>query len=137
MDISKEFNEFVRNPQMYKFLLVGIGTASHLLFFTILLTSMLNIHYTISVAISYQTAIIWSFFVHDNWTFAKVQKKTSKKSRFLMFNIISLVGLGVNEVVLIFFTTQVNLHYIISEVIAIFVAFFFNFQFQKKVSWRN
>ncbi len=137
MDILNSFFNFVKNPQMYKFLIVGIGIAAFVLSFTIFLTSILHIHYTISVAISIEIAVIWSFFVHDRWTFANVPKTTSTKSRFVKFNLISLAGLGVNEVVLIFFTTQVNLHYSISEAIAIFIAFFFNYFFQKKVSWKN
>ena len=137
MNILTTIKEIIKNPQMYRFMIVGIGIASFVLGFTIFLTSILEIHYAISVAISIETAVVWSFFIHDKWTFGNVLKTSSKKSRFIKFNLISIAGLAVNEIVLIFFTTQVNLHYTISESLAIFVAFFFNFMLQKRVSWKN
>jgi len=137
MNILNDFNYFIKNPQMYKFLIVGIVVALFVLSLTIFLTSTFNIHYTISVAISLEIGVIWSFFVHDRWTFSNVQKTTNTKSRFVKYNTIAMAGLGVNEVILVFFTTQINLHYSISEAIAIFFTFFFNYFLQKKVSWKN
>lgn len=122
---------------MYKFLIVGIGGAISTLSLTVFFTSVLGIFYVISVAISLEATLIWSFLIHEKWTFANIPKITSVKIRFIKYNILALIGIGVNEAVLILFTNQVKLHYTLSEIIAIIVAFFFNYLVHKKISWKN
>ena len=137
LNIIKTITNLVRNPEIYKFAIVGVCSALSTLSLTILFTSGLGIFYVISVAVAQEITLIWSFFVHENWTFAKIPKITNIKIRFIKYNTLALIGVGVNEAVLILLTSQVKLHYTISEVIAIFVAFFFNYLVHKKISWKS
>lgn len=129
--------EFIRNPQIYKFLIVSTISTLVTLFFTAVLTSMLGIFYAYSVIISLEISLFLGFFIHDKWTFSNVPKSTKKIRRFLKFNVLALLGFGINEVVLIFFTTQIKTHYLVSECIAMVITFIFNFVTSKKVTWKK
>ena len=49
---------------------------------------------------------------------------------------VSLVGLGIHEAVLIFFTEVAGLFYVISAIIGIFCALLWNFLANVKWTWR-
>lgn len=127
---------FIKNPEIYKFGIVGTISSLLLLLLTALLTTFVHIFYAYSVIIGFELSLIVGFFLHDKWTFTKV-KKSARKMRFLKYNLFSLIGLGINELMLIFLTEQIKLHYLFSELIAIVITFFFNFVVSKKISWKN
>lgn len=128
---------FIKNPEIYKYITVGIINAILILTLTIIFTSVLGIFYVISAVVSYELSIIVSFFMHDKWTFVNVKKTSKMYSRFIKYNTFSLIGLGINALVLAILTEQVGLHYTLSESIAILVAFIFNYTMNKKISFRN
>jgi len=128
---------FIKNPEIYKYITVGIINAILILTLTIIFTSVLGIFYVISAVVSYELSIIVSFFMHDKWTFVNVKKTSKMYLRFIKYNTFSLIGLGINALVLAILTDQVGLHYIISESFAILVAFLFNYTMNKKISFRN
>jgi len=126
-----------KNPEIYKFFLVGMVGAIIVLFLTIVFTSIFGIFYVISAALAFEISIIWGFFANDKWTFSKVKKTSKPYFRFIKYNSFSLIALGIIQVIMITLTTQVGLHYTISESIAIIVAFSFNFTMSKKISFKN
>ena len=128
---------FIKNPEIYKYITVGIINAILILTLTIIFTSVLGIFYVISAVVSYELSIIVSFFMHDKWTFVNVKKTSKMYLRFIKYNTFSLIGLGINALVLAILTEQVGLHYTISESFAILVAFLFNYAMNKKISFRN
>lgn len=129
--------KFIKNPQMYRFLAVGIITNLLSLLFIAVLTSLFGIFYAYSVLISLEAFTFVSFFIHDKWTFSNVPISAKRIKRLVKYNIFSLSGFGLNESILIFLTTQVKIPYLISEAIAIVVTFFFNFIISKKITWKN
>jgi len=128
---------FLKNSELYKYLIVGIGNAFLILSLTIIFTSVFEIFYVISAIAAYEISIIVSFFMHDKWTFVNIKKTSKMYLRFIKYNTFSLIGLGINALVLAILTDQVGLHYTISESIAILVAFIFNYTMNKKISFRN
>jgi putative flippase GtrA len=128
---------FLQKPEIYKFTIVGICNGILLLILTSLFTSFLNIFYLISVIIGYEISVIASFFMNDNWTFSKVKKISSVYTRFIKYNIFALMGLGINLLVLFLLTHYLEIHYILSEGIAILVSFGFNYSASKKISFKN
>ena len=117
---------------------VTIGAVSSLIVLTItaFLTAILGIFYPISTLIASEISIFFAFFSHDKWTFSHVPKTTQLVNRFLKFNASALVGIGLNELILISLTTKLDLNYIISEGIAILITFIFNFTISKKIIWK-
>src|SRR5574337_1117091 len=120
----------------FRFLTIGIISSSITLLLTAFFTSFLGIFYPISTLIAWEISIFFAFFSHDKWTFSHVPKTTKMLNRLLKFNISTLMGLGLNELILISLTAKLDLNYIISEGIAILITFVFNFTISKKMIWR-
>ena len=129
--------EFIKNPQMYKFLIVGIITNLISLVFIAILTSVFQIFYAFSVLISLEVFTFISFFIHEKWTFSNIPRSTGRRNRFIKFNLFSLSGFALNESILIILTNEIKTHYLVSEFVAMVVTFFFNFIMSKKVTWKN
>ena len=128
---------FLKNPEIYKYIIVGAINGILVIVLTVILTSLIGIFYVISVLIAYEVSICVNFFMHDKWTFNNVKKNSKSYIRFIKYNIFSLIGLGINTVVLVFLTDHIGLHYEISEAVAILVTFIFNYIMSKKISFRN
>lgn len=75
--------------------------------------------------------------MNDNWTFSKIQKTSHIYIRFFKFNTFSLIGLGINMIIVFMLTDLINIHYVLSEGIAILITFIFNFTTSKKISFKN
>lgn len=129
--------DFLKNPEISKYVAVGIFCAIMLLFLTEIFTSYLGIFYVASALISYELIIILGFFMNDKWTFGHVLKTSKKHIRLIKYNTFFLIGMGINGLVLVILTDFVGFHYLISEGIAILVAFSFNYTTSKKISFKN
>ena len=129
--------DFLKNPEIYKFVTIGLFNGIIVLFLTGIFTSYLGIFYVASALISYQLSIISSFFMNDRWTFGHFLKTSKTYIRLIKYNTFSLIGMGINGLVLIILTDFVGFHYLISEGIAILVAFSFNYTASKKISFKN
>ena len=57
--------DFLKNPEIYKFVTIGLFNGIIVLFLTGIFTSYLGIFYVASALISYQLSIISSFFMND------------------------------------------------------------------------
>jgi len=129
--------KFIKDPEIYKYVIVGASNAGLVILLTILFTSVIGIFYLISATMAYEISIVVSFFMHDKWTFGKIEKTSHRWIRFIKYNAFSLMGLGINSAVLVILTQQFSIYYAISEFIAILVAFTFNYIMNKKISFKN
>jgi len=136
MDFNSIVN-FIKNPEIYKYLIVGIFAAFSVLLLSIIFTSFFGIFYIISIAIAFEITIIWGFFAHDRWTFGSYEKTIRTTVRFAKYNLFALILLGANEAVLIFFTEFIKFHYVLSEGIALIVGFFISYPISKKIIFKN
>lgn len=122
-----------------KFCAVGAsGTGVYLGLLT-LFTEVAGLRYMISAAIAYEISIITNFLLNDFWTFSD-RRTLSTRSFFIRgikFNLVSLVGLGIHEGVLIFFTDVVGFFYIISAIFGIAAAMLWNFFSNLTWTWRT
>ncbi len=131
------FSTLLKNPQIYKFMIVGIVNAILLLVLTIFFTDYLNIFYLFSSVIAYEITIIFGFIVHEYWTFVKVKKIKKPYVRFLKYNVFYFLGLVIHSGFVFMLTTFFELHYLLSQLIAIAVVFLFNFFTSKKITFKN
>ena len=131
------FSTLLKNPQIYKFMIVGIVNAILLLVLTIFFTDYFNIFYLLSSVIAYEITIILGFIVHEYWTFVKVKKITKSYVRFLKYNIFYFLGLVIHSGFVFMLTNFFELHYLLSQLIAIAVVFLFNFFISKKITFKN
>jgi len=121
-----------------KFCVVGAsGTGVYLGLLT-LFTEVAGLRYMISAAIAYEISIITNFLLNEFWTFSD-RRTPGIRSFFIRgikFNLVSLVGLGIHEGVLIFFTDVVGFFYIISAIFGIASAMLWNFFSNLTWTWR-
>jgi len=136
MNIHSIIN-LIKKPEFLKFITVGMLTGMLLLSLTAFFTDFLHIFYFYSALIAYEISLICGFFMHDKWTFTEIQKTSKIHVRFIKFHMFVLISLGINMSVLVFLTTFLNAHYLISEGFAILIAFGFNYVMNKKITFRN
>lgn len=96
------------------------------------LTEVIKIHYLISAAIAFILGLLTNYTLSIFWVFAR-RALTNRQMEFLIFAIIGLVGLGLNEGIIWFFTDLVHFHYLISKVFSAIAVFFWNFFGRKKI----
>ena len=96
------------------------------------LTDIIRIHYLISAAAAFILGLITNYTLSIFWVFAR-RTLTNKQMEFLIFAIIGVVGLGLNEGIIWFFTGLIHFHYLMSKVVSAIVVFFWNFFARKKI----
>jgi putative flippase GtrA len=124
--------------RLITFALVGSSGAAIILFLTWLGVN-LHLHYVVSAAIGIETSIIWAFALNDRFTFNDKIDNSQLSGwffRFLKYNTSSLGGEAINLSTL-FLLTSAGLFYLYSEMIAIMVAFIFNYTLSNKWVWKS
>jgi dolichol-phosphate mannosyltransferase len=121
-----------------KFCLVGlsgVGVNQGLLW---LLTEYGGLPYMVSAVISIESAIITNFLLNNYFTFRGRNVPGAKPffQRFWKFNLISLVGMGINLGLLALFTDVFGVYYLVSNLIAIAVATMWNYLLNTWWTWR-
>ena len=107
--------------QIIKFGFVG-GTAfvidAGLLF---LLTEFCGIHYLISGMISFTAKIMPVKWVFD------AKKDANKTQEFIVFIVLSVIGLGINQLFMWLFVDMMHIYYMLSKIIATVIVMVYNF----------
>lgn len=112
--------------QLVKFGIVGvIATLLEWIIFYIC-TNQLKIHYSISTIIGFSISTIFNYWASVKWVF-DVNKEKSKKLNFILFVVLSIVGLGLNELILWICIEKFAIYNMIGKVIATGIVMVFNF----------
>ena len=111
--------------QIFKFGIVG-GLAFlidyGLLF---LLTEFVNIHYLISSIISFIVSLIFNYILSIKWVFDVTKKQTYKE--VIVFVVLSVIGLGINQLVMYVGVDKLTIHYMLVKIISTFIVMIWNF----------
>lgn len=87
--------------QILKFGLVG-GAAFFIDYFLLMfLTSVIGLNHLISAPISYTVSLVFNYICSMKFVFES-REDLSKQKEFMIFLILSLIGLGINQVVIWF-----------------------------------
>ena len=112
--------------QIIKFGFVG-GTAfvidAGLLF---LLTEFCGIHYLISGMISFTASVIYNYILSVKWLF-DAKKDANKTQEFIVFIVLSVIGLGINQLFMWLFVDMMHIYYMLSKIIATVIVMVYNF----------
>ncbi len=129
--------EKTSNPWLQLFRYTFVAGVALVADFSVLFccTEFLGIHYLISAAFGFLVGLTTNYLLSVLWVFTN-RNIQNRKMEFLFFALIGIVGLGLNEVFLWFFTEIVGFHYLISKIIATILGYFWNFGARKFLLFR-
>ncbi len=112
--------------QMIKFGFVGF-----LCFFIdygimVFLTEVLGVHYLMSCAVSFVVSVTVNYILSVTFVF-ETDKEKSKFREFIVFVLLSIVGLGINELCMWIAGELLGIYYMISKIGATAVVMVYNF----------
>lgn len=90
----------------------------------------LGLNYILAGTISFIFGLITNYVLSVYWVFHS-SKLTDKKSEFLFFGVIGLIGLGLTDLILWFCTSKLGIYYVISKSIAVIIVYCWNFGMRK------
>lgn len=117
--------------QIIKFGLVGF-----LCFFIdygimVFLTEVAGVHYLLSSGISFTVSVIVNYVLSLTYVFETKQKNRVKE--FIIFVVLSVIGLGINQVLMWFCVDILGIFYMISKIWATAVVMVYNFITRKMI----
>jgi putative flippase GtrA len=135
---NKKIDDLFRNRtdstliQFFRYMFVG-GIAFLLDFSSLsLLTEFLRIHYLVSAALAFVLGLTVNYVLSVYWVFAS-RRVASAWVEYLIFGSIGVIGLGMNELFIWFFTERIRFHYLFSKIISTVFVYFWNF-FARKIT---
>jgi len=118
--------------QLFRYTFVG-GVSFIVDFGTLFIfTEFLKIYYLVSAMLSFLLGLITNYILSINWVFNKRAFK-NKWSEFEIFAVIGIVGLGLNELFIYFFTEQVHFYYLLSKIFSTIIVYIWNFFSRKYI----
>ncbi len=130
--LKKLFLEETDNWFIQLFRYLFVGGAAFLVDYglLVLLTEVFGLHYLVSATISFIAGLIVNYLLSTSWIFRK-SKMENKWAEFLIFSIIGVVGLLLNNLLLYLFTDLAHIHYMISKLITTAIVMLWNFGARK------
>lgn len=111
--------------QIIKFGIVGLGAFIIDYLFLYILTEFLGIYYFYSSIMSFIISLTFNYIASIKWVF-DVNKKQNIKDA-LIFLILSLIGLFINQVVMYIMVEKINIYYMISKLCSTTIVMIWNF----------
>lgn len=122
---------------LLKFAAVGISGIAVNMGFLWVFTEFAGLNYKISSPFAVELSIIWNFFLNNYWTFIGTKNKSGFFKRIGKFHLTAMLGFAINYFILVLLTEKFAVHYLISNLIGIFIAFFWNYFINVKWTWRE
>jgi dolichol-phosphate mannosyltransferase len=130
-----------RKGELLRFLkFIGVGLSGVVVNEGILwlLTHFGGLAYYISSLFAIEASIISNFVLNDIFTFS--DRRTGKTGSFIVrllkFNVTCAAGAGIQYGLLLLFTSVFGVHYLISNIIGILVAFIWNYALSNLWTWK-
>ena len=113
-----------------------------------LLTEVFGLHYLVSATIAFIAGLVVNYFLSTSWVFRQ-STLDSKWAEFFVFSCIGVVGLGLNNLIIMLFEKvlgprqvfgawlNADKYYIIGKVVATVVVFVWNFGMRKLLLYRG
>lgn len=92
----------------------------------VLCKELLDFSILLSVALGFIVSVIFNYILSIAWVF-NVDKEKDKKKNFILFILLSIVGLILTEIIMYVGTDIFRIHYLIVKIIATAIVMVFNF----------
>lgn len=110
---------------------IFVGSVAFIIDFGLLafFTESLMCPYLLSACISFIGGLATNYLLSIKWVFNQHDDLSKGRRRFdfIMFCVIGVIGLGLNELFLWLFTEGAGLHYLVSKIISTILVFSWNF----------
>ena len=124
MNITEHQKELV--VQIFKFIIVGgIATIIDWIIYYIL-CKFVHIDPLISNIISFSISVIYNYWASCKYVF-NVNNDKSKVEQFTVFIVLSVIGLGINEILLFILNKKLLWNYMLVKILATIIVMIFNF----------
>lgn len=115
--------------------MVKFGAVGFLCFFIdygimLLLTELAGVNYLISCCISFSVSVIVNYLLSMHFVFA-AKANMKKRTQFVIFVILSVIGLGLNQLFMWLFVDLVHIPYQIAKLAVTAIVMLFNFVTRK------
>ena len=94
-------------------------------------TEVLGINYLISSAIAFSIAVIFNYILSTLWVFDTSGNQNDKRMQFVAFVILSIIGLGLTELLMWLGTDVMGIYYLITKIGATAIVMVYNFVTRK------
>ena len=131
-------NSIIQWNKLIRFAFVGASGAVINLLILWILTNFGHLFYLLSALIAIEISILWNFVFNTKLTFNyKFENMSFFLDSAIKYHMTSFVGILINLSVLLSLTELLNINYIISEIIAILLAFGVNYILSINYIWRE
>lgn len=112
--------------QIFKFGIVG-GIAFVIDYLSLIICKeVFHLNTLLATAIAFTISVIYNYIASIKWVF-DVNKEKDSKTNFIIFIVLSIVGLIITEIIMWFGTDVLNISYLIIKIVATAVVMVFNF----------
>ena len=98
----------------------------------IFLTEIFNINYLISSGISFTVSVIVNYILSMQFVF-ETEKDDSAMKKFIIFVVLSVIGLIINQILMWFLVDKIGIFYMISKIGATVIVMVYNFITRKLI----
>ena len=94
--------------------------------FLYVFTEFLGIYYLVSAAMSFSLGLAVNYGLSRTWVFGK-RNLANAWIEFGLFAAIGVVGLGLNELFIWYFTSKIHFYYLLSKIVSTVLVYLWNF----------
>lgn len=113
--------------QLLKFGVVGVIATIIDFFFLFLFTDVFGMYYLLSAAISFALSTLFNYVASMRFVFNSKFSKDEKSKELILFVVLSVSGLLLNQFLLWFFVEKIALYYMAAKIVATFFVMTWNF----------
>lgn len=112
--------------QIVRFGIVGIIATAIDYGLMVILKEVVGISYLTSCAVSFTVSCVINYFLSIKFVFAS-NEKMSKPLELSVFCLLSLIGLGLNQVIMWYTVENLKINYLIGKIVATAIVMAYNF----------
>lgn len=117
--------------QLMKFGVVGIIAFAIDYGLMIILAELFDVNYLVSATISFVVSVVFNYAASMRYVFTH-KEGMSKRREFIIFIVLSVIGLGINDLCMWLGTSLLSVDYRITKIVATAVVSAWNFVTRKK-----
>ncbi len=112
--------------QIFKFSIVGVAATLIDFIFLYIFKEFFNLPVIISNTLSFCISVVYNYWASVHWVF-NVDESKDKKKNFITFIIFSIIGLGINDLIMWLMINKLSIYYMLSKIVATLIVMIFNF----------